>query len=190
MDSDEKRTAPLNPLTLTITQPTVAELLPEASKRREEFARDHPDPVLLVIGYEHTSDDARGARTIRIGEWSSGEMRSVNAAYAVPVRKHRSPGADKILVGRGRENDVALPFKSVSRLHAFFRLGADGLWTLEDAGSAYGTYVRDTRLTSGHVRALADDTPVRFGGVEAVFLLPDGLHAMLQKVAKVTGSAG
>jgi pSer/pThr/pTyr-binding forkhead associated (FHA) protein len=150
------------------------------------FLRAHPDPVLLVQGMEQGSDEVSSDRTVRLGDMSSGQIRSITAAYAISVKKQRSLGADKILVGRGRENDVVLPFKSVSRLHAFFRLGNDGLWTVEDAGSAYGTYVRETRLTSGNVRALGDDTPVRFGGVDASFHTAPGLYDFLGKLVKVT----
>jgi hypothetical protein len=174
----------------TTKPPTVGDLLGEASGEKGVFLRAHPDPVLLVQGVEQGSDEVSSDRTIRLGGLgemsSSGEIRSVTAAYAVAVKKQRSLGADKILVGRGRENDVVLPFKSVSRLHAFFRLGTDGLWTLEDAGSAYGTYVRDTRLTSGAVRALGDDTPVRFGGVEASFHSAQGFREFLVKLANAS----
>ncbi len=170
--------------------PKVKELLAQASRSRDDFVRTHSHPVLLVVGYETTGHQGSSAeRTGQLGDASSGSVLSAGAAYVIPVKKHRSLGAEKILLGRGRENDVVLPFKSVSRLHAFFRLGTDGLWTLEDAGSAYGTFVRGTRLTSGHVRALGDDTPVRFGGVEAIFHTPTGLYAFLQKLAKASSAA-
>jgi FHA domain-containing protein len=170
----------------TTKPPTVKDLLPEATRAREVFLRTHAEPVLLIVGYEDTGGKDASDRTVRLGEVSTGERRAINAAYVVAVKKQLSLGAEKILVGRGRENDVVLPFKSVSRLHAFFRLGTDGLWTLEDAGSAYGTFVRGTRLTSGHVRALGDDTPIRFGGVEANFHTAAGLFEFLQKLSKAT----
>jgi pSer/pThr/pTyr-binding forkhead associated (FHA) protein len=167
--------------------PSVKELVPEAAKDAGSFVRSHSDPVLLVVGYERGSESSSD-RTVRLDESTSGEVRGLNAAHVLIVKKRNSLGADKILLGRGRENDVVLPFKSVSRLHAFLRAGADGAWTIEDAGSAYGTYVRDARLTSGHVRALGDGTPVRFGGIEAVFFTASGLYEFLRKLGQASGA--
>ncbi len=165
---------------------TVGELVPEAVKDSKAFVGANPDPVLLVVGYEFGTESVSGERTLRAGDMSSGEIRGLNAAYVLPVKKVRSLGTDRILVGRGRENDVVLPFKSVSRLHAFFRLGADGLWTVEDAGSAFGTFVRGARINAGMVRALGQDTPLRFGGVEGSFQTAEGLAEFLLKLAQVT----
>jgi len=162
---------------------TVAHLVREAASQGPSFVRANRDPVLLVEDEAQRGEQIYAERTVQLEEMSSGEIQNISTARVVPVKKQRSLGSDRILLGRGRENDVVLALKSVSRLHAFFRSGTAGIWTLEDAGSTYGTYVRNVRITSGVVRALADNTPVRFGSVDAVFRTPDGLYEFLRRLA-------
>src|SRR5262245_45870750 len=49
-------------------------------------------------------------------------------------------------IGRGEENDIQIAEKHVSRRHAVIRF-RDGIFMIEDLGSANGTFVNDRRLT-------------------------------------------
>ncbi len=54
-----------------------------------------------------------------------------------------------VYVGRTPNNDIALPDESVSKVQAFFQLGADGIWLLHDADSTNGTRVGEQILSAG-----------------------------------------
>jgi pSer/pThr/pTyr-binding forkhead associated (FHA) protein len=79
---------------------------------------------------------------------------------------------DRLSVGRGESNDVALPWDSeVSRLHAELERIA-GEWTIVDDGlSRNGTYVNGTRIT-GRAR-LRDGDTVRVGQTALGYRSPD-----------------
>lgn len=52
-----------------------------------------------------------------------------------------NPWSDRVLVGRASNNDIVLRNDRISKLHAYFQLGARGVWRLFDAKSANGTRV-------------------------------------------------
>jgi adenylate cyclase len=64
------------------------------------------------------------------------------------------------LIGRGEGSTLRLVDGSISRQHASIRREASGYW-LVDLGSANGTYVNDTALTSA--RRLVDGDRLQFG---------------------------
>jgi DNA-binding NtrC family response regulator len=67
------------------------------------------------------------------------------------VHAHPLPAEGTISLGRGKDCDVCIDNGSVSRRHALLHVGHDGAeLSLEDLGSANGTFVRDAK-------ALADD---------------------------------
>jgi hypothetical protein len=86
-----------------------------------------------------------------------------------------------ITVGRTSNNDVVLFDNTVSRFHAVLSFDEKShSWRVEDAESQNGTFVRDARLLPRTPVALADDTALRFGGVNLRFLLPEGLTRFLE----------
>jgi len=74
---------------------------------------------------------------------------------------------DRITLGRSKEMTVVIPenVSGVSRHHATLRrYGAQ--WILEDAQSSYGTFLRDSKITSA---ALQDGDCFRLGRFEVTF---------------------
>lgn len=72
------------------------------------------------------------------------------------------------LIGRAPENDIILLEESVSRRHA--RILVEGLeCTIEDLGSANGSYVNGERLRPKQPRKLQDNDVVKLGQLLALF---------------------
>ncbi len=94
----------------------------------------------------------------------------------------KSPsGAPIISVGRGREADITIPLGNVSRIHAHFSAGAGGQWTVTDFKSTNGTFVNDSKLTSGGSTDVLDGAWIRFGADATVkFYTPLGLYSYLK----------
>lgn len=168
----------------------VADFLDAADSTEAQFLKRCPSPFLVVVipGSEDVVTQVPLAgRTMRHTGGATGTlMDQARGRLALPVRKISSPGADAILVGRGRENDLVLPFESVSRLHAFLRFDRDGAWTLEDAGSTNGTFVRSRRLKPGSQEPLDDTAPLRFGWIEAAFRTPTGFFHELCAIRELS----
>jgi pSer/pThr/pTyr-binding forkhead associated (FHA) protein len=60
-------------------------------------------------------------------------------------------GSVPVTFGRGEENDVVIPDRAASRLHAELRQEADG-YVITDRGSSNGTWVNGKSVTSAHLR--------------------------------------
>lgn len=91
----------------------------------------------------------------------------------------RNPFANMITVGRAQNNDVILPFPSVSKLHAYFT-HSGSRWSVTDQRSTNGTLVDDRPLPSGGTVELADGARIDFGpDAKAKFLLPESVFGFL-----------
>jgi hypothetical protein len=67
-----------------------------------------------------------------------------------PLSKSGSnPWSDRVLVGRASNNDIVLRNDRISKLHAYFQLGARGIWRVFDAKSANGTRVDGVPVPPG-----------------------------------------
>lgn len=60
-----------------------------------------------------------------------------------------NPWSDRILVGRASNNDIVLRNDRISKLHAYFQVGARGIWRVYDAKSANGTRVNGVAVPPG-----------------------------------------
>jgi hypothetical protein len=80
-----------------------------------------------------------------------------------------------VTVGRIDSNDIAVDDVSISRFHAYFQKDKNGDWNLIDAESKNGTWVGPLKLAPNARAKLVDETPIRFGNVDMVFLMLDGL---------------
>jgi pSer/pThr/pTyr-binding forkhead associated (FHA) protein len=79
-----------------------------------------------------------------------------------------------ITVGRAANNDIMLDDPTVSRFHAAFQQEErTGVWHLQDAESQNGTFVGEARVDARIPAPLASGTPLRFGEVRVLFLLPE-----------------
>jgi hypothetical protein len=73
-------------------------------------------------------------------------------------------GGERILLGRGRENDVRVPHVSVARRHATLRRTTAGYELLDEEGSG-GTFLGDTRVRPNVPTALRGREWLRLGHV-------------------------
>ena len=76
-----------------------------------------------------------------------------------------------LTIGRGKDNDIALSSKTVSRSHAVLTF-RDGRWFIEDRGSANGTFVNETRIPFGVPHPLRHADIVVVGSERLVFSWP------------------
>ena len=93
----------------------------------------------------------------------------------------KKPGAsfpDRITIGRTANNDVVIPDTSVSRLHAYVRRSGD-VWSLADAGSKNGTWLRGEALEARKERPLPSRATLRLGDVDLTFYLAADLFGAL-----------
>jgi len=76
-----------------------------------------------------------------------------------------------VVIGRAEGNGVVIDHVSVSRRHAQLRLDGSKV-TIEDLGSANGTFVGSHQLEPSSQVTVAEGQPIRFGDVEARFFIP------------------
>jgi two-component system response regulator AtoC len=93
----------------------------------------------------------RDEPTLNASERGSADRLSLRIVLGNRVVTHELPPEGEVVLGRGREVDVFIDHRSVSRCHARLRIGPSSL-VLEDLGSANGT-----RLSG---QPLAPETPV------------------------------
>lgn len=84
---------------------------------------------------------------------------------------------DALSIGRGKDNDVVLGSKQISRQHAALSV-ADGTLSVIDLGSSNGTSVNDSRLEPNEVQTLSVDDVVSF----AVFSFKVGQNEVVAPV--------
>jgi pSer/pThr/pTyr-binding forkhead associated (FHA) protein len=89
-------------------------------------------------------------------------------------------GLRGVTVGRDPENDVCLPFQTVSKVHASFER-SKGTWVVTDLGSTNGTFLNGDRIAPGNPVAVLDGMRIAFGGpeVQVRFYLPEGFYGFL-----------
>jgi hypothetical protein len=74
--------------------------------------------------------------------------------------KHWLVEGDSLLIGRGRDCDVVLSERQVSRHHARLERSTDGVYILHDLGSKNGTYVNGEEVRE-HSRVLKDGDEIQ-----------------------------
>ena len=168
-------------------------VLPVRSMTRSAFVSSHPYPFLLLRLREYSPEDEWSFLTttvdnqkLALAKLMSEEGLSLSSdlanyrAYAL-VKGEGILWRERISVGRARNNDISLPHRSVSKLHAHFTLGPDGTTVLSDVGSRNGTRLNDEKLEVGReVRARPGDTIV-FGAVSLTFLDPEKFYDFVQQ---------
>ncbi|RME03353.1 MAG: FHA domain-containing protein [Planctomycetota bacterium] len=74
----------------------------------------------------------------------------------IPLKKKDSPTQmQMITLGRTANNDIHLPFKGISKLHAYFKIH-NLQTTITDADSTNGTFVNGKKLKSSQATLLKD----------------------------------
>lgn len=171
---------------------------------REEFLAAYQAPFLLGepagaagAGKFDTSGVPSRAPAVVPGDRPTDRAEKPARSY-VPdrlvaiVKRAGAPFPHMISVGRALNNDVVLPYGTVSKLHAVFTPPArpgDG-WGLQDAGSMNGTFL-DRQPLRAHFRvAVKDSARLVFGEVALLFVLPETLHDILGELARRFVRAG
>jgi pSer/pThr/pTyr-binding forkhead associated (FHA) protein len=78
------------------------------------------------------------------------------------------PAVGAITLGRRAGVAIQLPFPTISALHARVA-GGPGRWTIEDLGSANGTFLHERRLVPGHAQRLVEGEVLQLADVTVVF---------------------
>lgn len=151
---------------------------------REEFAASHAHPFLL-LHLEEDEDRAEwtfktttiSSKRFSIAARDGGLSEAASRYRAFPlVKSAGNPWRERISIGRARNNDIVLPHKSVSKLHAHFTQTEDGRLLLADAGSRNGTRLNSERLVEGaSLEAKPGDT-ITLGGVTLQLIDAGVLH--------------
>jgi len=90
-----------------------------------------------------------------------------------------------IMLGRTSNNDIVINDASVSRFHAVLLLDEkSGGWTIGDAGSSNGTFVRGERLKALQRVPLGEDEAIVLGSVPLRFLSPPAFFRYLDAMVK------
>lgn len=98
---------------------------------------------------------------------------------------------DMISVGRAKNNDIVLPYTSVSKFHAFFRKRGAGPYALSDAKSTNRTLVNGEELKPERARDLSDGDIVAFSPkLVFSFHSGNGFYAFVEKILReITAAA-
>ncbi len=89
--------------------------------------------------------------------------------------------ANRVSVGRARNQDVVLRHASVSKSHAWFEKGENGALLVADAGSKNGTWLRGERLGRRQLRRVTTGDEIRFGQVETTVCESEALWSLLNE---------
>ncbi len=101
-----------------------------------------------------------------------GRMRTAPTSYYVYPMAKRDTGSwqGRILVGRALNADLVLRHPSVSKLHAYFELDAQGQASLVDVRSCNGTLVDGQSIAKDIPVAIVPDVVVVFGSVRGAVI--------------------
>lgn len=127
---------------------------------------DHP----FLFGREVLEEEFRFQTLVTTGESIEGSARSTDVFrirhWVIPVaKKEGALGRDRVFLGRAETNDICVPHRTVSKLHAYFVRDPNILtrWFLVDAGSANGTKANGLRIEPRARIDLVDGDAVAFG---------------------------
>jgi len=113
-------------------------------------------------------DDEEDERTISIGKHASvGGFHVIVVADGQAVT-HPLPSVGQISIGRFTGSKLVIDHDTLSRMHAIVRITPDDM-TIEDLGSANGTYVRELRIKPGIQTPFSTGDVVRCGDVILIF---------------------
>lgn len=116
------------------------------------------------------------------GNASSREELAVTPSSAIFFleKSNRNPFGSMITVGRATNNDVVLPLRTISKMHAYLMQTGAG-WKITDQHSANGTFVDGLKLPDGQGALLADAAKIGFGNeAQCRFYTPPGLWKLVE----------
>ncbi len=139
----------------------------------EAFEARHGSGFLLVSA---RADSPGGSTsTVMLMGFDQGDPNEHTANLSLvvyPLRAKKGSADPLITMGRQAQHDVVIPDKSVTRFHAFAKVGENGEFLLQDAGSTNGTTVNGASVPprgTGPPTPLKPGDNVRLGQVEFTF---------------------
>ena len=92
----------------------------------------------------------------RLGFTPSGRLalrlKSTNSRFSLDQTMNKlKPGGGPMTVGRGRDNNIVIDDKSVSKFHSTIALTKDGKLIVADVGSSNGTFVNNKHIKGREV---------------------------------------
>lgn len=115
-------------------------------RTREEFLKEWNVPILVQLA--EPGGDAQPAGP-RFGTMAMNKEEMIFAdtgLWVFPLKKAAANAfAMMITVGRAANNDIVLPYDSISKFHAYFSSTPQG-WVLTDAKSTNGTYIAGRKV--------------------------------------------
>jgi hypothetical protein len=143
----------------------------------DDAAASAANTITLDEEPEHTKDtDYEVEETMPLGKVDLDD--AVELEVYPLVKKPGASFPDRITIGRTSNNDVVIADTSVSRLHAYVRRIGD-VWSVADAGSKNGTWLRGEALEARKERPLPSRALLRLGDVDVTFYLATDLLGAL-----------
>lgn len=108
-----------------------------------------------------------------------------SSAYDVivfPIVKRLAGGAleDRVSVGRSKNADIQLPYRKISKFHAYFTsMNGGKKYFLTDAGSTNGTYLNGRKLSPGRLTELNDRVLIHFSHYLFVYFSPTLFYSLV-----------
>jgi hypothetical protein len=102
--------------------------------------------------------------------------------WVIAVKKPaNAPAQDRIFLGRSETNDISVPHKTVSKLHAYFQrdTAVTTKWQVVDTGSANGTKHNGMRIPPRAKVTLVDGDTICFGRCLFQWMSPRSLYDRL-----------
>ena len=143
--------------------------------------------VVLQVSFEKSPDDEK---EIAVNVNPPGEAAPISSAEEAPAQPQelvyvasflhdgeqrkirlRFSRGTRLSVGRTKENDLAIPDLSISKIHASLALNSDNKLIVSDTGSTNGTFVDGSRIAYGKTAVVENGGSVVFGTVEVNFEL-------------------
>jgi hypothetical protein len=139
----------------------------------EEFLAMYPHAVLLE-SYVAPSSRTKLGRVETIAELDINDLDSQTESHengpllqarVIPLEKRDKSSSERMLfVGRSANNDIVVPNKMVSKLHAYFcQVPGSEIIQLVDMNSTNGTFINGKKISPSVKMNLEDEDIISFG---------------------------
>jgi hypothetical protein len=176
-----------------VSHKTVNDYIPFAkSMTTEAFVQRYNHPFLF--GREVLEEEFRFS-TLVTDEPSVDGNRSTTSQttdvfrirhWVIAVKKPpNAPAQDRIFLGRSETNDICVPHKTVSKLHAYFQRDQQNTtkWFVVDTGSANGTKHNGLRIPPRAKVTIVDGDTICFGRCVFQWMTSRSLYERLLTMA-------
>ncbi|MHC5036284.1 MAG: FHA domain-containing protein [Planctomycetota bacterium] len=161
---------------------------------KADFVTMFPKPFLVfdlqgtrvnVLDFDAYADSSTATDSTKIAE--EGETDRLSQILVAPIEKSdRDKERPQISAGRAPGSDIVVPHPAVSKLHAVFEKDPKhGSYTIQDAGSSFGTTVGGIDLIKGEGALLKSGEEIIFSGyVSATILSPQDFYDFMARAAE------